>query len=402
MNRKKIEDLGKVISGGTPSTKNKNYWGGDIPWITPKDLSNHSSMFISKGERAITEEGLKNSSAYVVPAGTVLFSSRAPIGYLAIATENVTTNQGFKNIVVNESNDNLFIYYLLKNNIKFIESHANGSTFKEISANVFKKLEFDIPSVGVQKKISKVLFLLDSKIELNKQIISILEELASTLFKRWFVDFEFPNEDGNPYKSSGGKMVDSELGEIPAGWCTNVIGNVMDNYDRKRVPVSKMERAKRVGKYPYYGAASLMDYIDDFLFDGKYLLLGEDGTVINQNGGPVLQYVWGKFWVNNHAHVLRGRYPITTEWLYLWFKQIKVASIITGAVQPKISQKNLNGLSIVVPDDKVLEKFNHILYSFFEKRIQASNEKRTLEHIRDSLLPKLLSGEIEIPQSEDV
>ena len=193
MVRKKIEDLGKVISGGTPSTKNERYWGGDIAWITPKDLSKHNSMFIFKGERGITEEGLKNSSEYTVPTGTVLFSSRAPIGYVAIAGKNLTTNQGFKNIVVNDENDNLFIYYLLKNNIKFIESHANGSTFKEISAKVFKNLEFDVPNLDTQRKISKILSTLDSKIELNNQIISNLEELASTLFKRWFVDFDFPN-----------------------------------------------------------------------------------------------------------------------------------------------------------------------------------------------------------------
>lgn len=120
-------------------------------------------MFIFKGERGITEEGLKNSSAYTVPTGTVLFSSRAPIGYVAIAGKNLTTNQGFKNIVVNDENDNLFIYYLLKNNIKFIESHANGSTFKEISAKVFKNLEFDVPNLDTQRKISKILSTLTPK-----------------------------------------------------------------------------------------------------------------------------------------------------------------------------------------------------------------------------------------------
>lgn len=402
MVRKKIEDLGKVISGGTPSTKNERYWGGDIAWITPKDLSKHNSMFIFKGEREITEEGLKNSSAYTVPTGTVLFSSRAPIGYVAIAGKNLTTNQGFKNIVVNDENDNLFIYYLLKNNIKFIESHANGSTFKEISAKVFKNLEFDVPNLDTQRKISKILSTLDSKIELNNQIISNLEELASTLFKRWFVDFDFPNENGNPYKSSGGKMIDSKLGEIPEGWHVDTISNLMENFDRKRVPLSKMQREKRNGVYPYYGAASLIAYVDDFLFDGTYLLLGEDGTVITKEGNPVLQYVRGKFWVNNHAHVLKGKGYVSTEWLYLWFKQTNVSGIVTGAVQPKISQTNLNRLKVVSPDKEQLIKFQKNIGIIFNKLVVLSNEITILTELRDLLLPKLLSGEVEFPEDEEV
>lgn len=402
MVRKKIEDLGKVISGGTPSTKNERYWGGDIAWITPKDLSKHNSMFIFKGERGITEEGLKNSSAYTVPTGTVLFSSRAPIGYVAIAGKNLTTNQGFKNIVVNDENDNLFIYYLLKNNIKFIESHANGSTFKEISAKVFKNLEFDVPNLDTQRKISKILSTLDSQIELNNQIISNLEELASTLFKRWFVDFDFPNENGNPYKSSGGKMIDSKLGEIPEGWHVDTISNLMENFDRKRVPLSKMQREKRNGVYPYYGAASLIAYVDDFLFDGTYLLLGEDGTVITKEGNPVLQYVRGKFWVNNHAHVLKGKGYVSTEWLYLWFKQTNVSGIVTGAVQPKISQTNLNRLKVVSPDKEQLIKFQKNIGIIFNKLVVLSNEITILTELRDLLLPKLLSGEVEFPEDEEV
>ncbi|WP_316496022.1 restriction endonuclease subunit S, partial [Enterococcus faecium] len=305
-------------------------------------------------------------------------------------------------IVVNDENDNLFIYYLLKNNIKFIESHANGSTFKEISAKVFKNLEFDVPNLDTQRKISKILSTLDSKIELNNQIISNLEELASTLFKRWFVDFDFPNENGNPYKSSGGKMIDSKLGEIPEGWHVDTISNLMENFDRKRVPLSKMQREKRNGVYPYYGAASLIAYVDDFLFDGTYLLLGEDGTVITKEGNPVLQYVRGKFWVNNHAHVLKGKGYVSTEWLYLWFKQTNVSGIVTGAVQPKISQTNLNRLKVVSPDKEQLIKFQKNIGIIFNKLVVLSNEITILTELRDLLLPKLLSGEVEFPEDEEV
>ena len=216
--RMKLSEIGQIVAGGTPKTKIEEYWNGDVPWITPKDLSSHAGMYISRGERNISQVGLDNSSAKLLPKGTVLFTSRAPIGYVAIARNEVTTNQGFKSIIVDDENDNIFIYYLLKNNIDIIENHANGSTFKEISGSVMKSLEFGIPSLREQKAIAHILSTLDDKIEVNNQINKTLENMAQAIFKQWFVDFEFPNENGEPYKSSGGEMVESELGTIPKGW----------------------------------------------------------------------------------------------------------------------------------------------------------------------------------------
>ena len=216
--RMKLSEIGQIVAGGTPKTKIEEYWNGDVPWITPKDLSSHAGMYISRGERNISQVGLDNSSAKLLPKGTVLFTSRAPIGYVAIARNEVTANQGFKSIIVDDENDNIFIYYLLKNNIDIIENHANGSTFKEISGSVMKSLEFGIPSLREQKAIAHILSTLDDKIEVNNQINKTLENMAQAIFKQWFVDFEFPNENGEPYKSSGGEMVESELGTIPKGW----------------------------------------------------------------------------------------------------------------------------------------------------------------------------------------
>jgi type I restriction enzyme S subunit len=210
--RMKLSEIGQIVAGGTPKTKIEEYWNGDVPWITPKDLSSHAGMYISRGERNISQVGLDNSSAKLLPKGTVLFTSRAPIGYVAIARNEVTTNQGFKSIIVNDEHDNIFTYYLLKNNIDIIENHANGSTFKEISGSVMKSLEFGIPSLREQKAIAHILSTLDDKIEVNNQINKTLENMAQAIFKQWFVDFEFPNEDGEPYKSSGGEMIESELG----------------------------------------------------------------------------------------------------------------------------------------------------------------------------------------------
>ena len=208
----RLDEIGDIVSGGTPSTKNEDYYGNEIPWITPKDLSGYDSKYISKGERSITKLGLEKSSAKLLPKGTILFSSRAPIGYVAIAQEDLCTNQGFKNIVCNpQVAHNEFIYYRMKLAKEELESVAGGSTFKEVSGKVMKEFKIKLPSIEQQKRIASILSSLDDKIELNNEMNKTLEEMAQSIFKRWFVDFEFPNEDGQPYKSSGGEMVKKYL-----------------------------------------------------------------------------------------------------------------------------------------------------------------------------------------------
>ena len=167
-----ISDIGTVIGGATPSTKkSENYDGGQIPWITPKDLSIFSGRYISRGDRNITEVGLKSCSTQLLPAHSVLFSSRAPIGYVAIAQNEVCTNQGFKSVVPNENTDYLFLYYLLKYNKEIIEHMGSGTTFKEVSGNTMKGINVKVPvSIEEQRKIAGVLDALDRKIEDNEKI----------------------------------------------------------------------------------------------------------------------------------------------------------------------------------------------------------------------------------------
>lgn len=168
----KISDIGTVVGGATPSTKKpENYIGGEIAWITPKDLSSFSGRYVEHGERNITEIGLKSCSTQLLPENTVLFSSRAPIGYVAIAANEVCTNQGFKSVVPNDNTDPLFLFYLLKYNKNKIEGMGSGTTFKEVSGNTMKNIVVKVPAdKGVQKKIASILGSIDDKIEKNEQI----------------------------------------------------------------------------------------------------------------------------------------------------------------------------------------------------------------------------------------
>ena len=184
---------------------------------------------------------------------------------------------------------------------------------------------------------------------------------------------------------------------MPDGWRIGTVGEIIEIHDSKRIPLSSAERMKMEKKiYPYYGASSLMDYVDNYIFDGKYLLLGEDGTVVDDAGYPILQYVWGKFWVNNHAHILTGKLGFNVESLYMFFKQTQVKSIVTGAVQPKISQANLRSIQVVIPPKNVLKEYNNLVEPMFALLRKNEEENKFLTILRDTLLPKLMSGEINV------
>ena len=378
----KISDIGTVVGGATPSTKKpENYENGDIAWITPKDLSSFSGRYIQRGERNITEIGLKSCSTQLLPKNTVLFSSRAPIGYVAIAENAVCTNQGFKSVIPNEDTDPIFLYYLLKYNKDKIESMGSGTTFKEVSGNTMKNIVVSVPQdKQVQEKIASVLDAIDEKIEENERINNNLEQQAKALYKNWFFDFSPFSSDGN----------------LPDGWRLGTVGDIIQLHDSKRVPLSGAERDKMAKVYPYYGAASRMDYVDSYLFDGIYLLLGEDGTVVDSLGFPILQYVYGQFWVNNHAHIITGKEGFSVEELYLLFSLTNIKSIVTGAVQQKVSQQNLKKVPAIIPSKEALDAFDEIIQPVFTKIRNLRDENANLAILRDTLLPKLMSGELDV------
>ena len=299
-----------------------------------------------------------------------------------------------------EKTTNDFVYYLSISpqlRKEAIKSMTGTSGRQRVQNDLFEDIEIIIPPINEQSAIAKILSDLDSKIELNQQMNKTLEAIGQAIFKHWFVDFEFPNEKGKPYKSSGGEMIDSELGEIPKGWKVGKLGEIMENFDSKRVPLSSRERDPIKGEFPYYGAASIMDYINKYIFDGVYLLMGEDGTVIDDDEHPVLQYAWGKFWVNNHAHVLRGKGDFTTEYLFVLLNNMNIKHIVTGAVQPKINQGNLNSIKIIIPDRITLKLFSELISHLFNKYKIDCDEINSLIKTRDSLLPRLMSGKIRVP-----
>jgi type I restriction enzyme S subunit len=298
-----------------------------------------------------------------------------------------------------------YVYLFVRSALfhKQVSALRTGSAQPQLPIMDINRIEIPIPPLREQRAIAHILGTLDDKIELNRRMNATLEAMARALFKSWFVDFDpvrakaEGRDTGLPPDLAAlfpDGLVESKVGEIPTGWEVGTVGEHMVNFDSRRVPVSGAERAKRKGEYPYHGAAGVMDHVDDYLFDGVYLLVGEDGSVVQGDGMAVTQYVWGKLWVNNHAHVLQGKGPVSTEHLYLYFHFEPVAPYVTGAVQPKLSQGRMNMMPFVFAGADVCLAFAQMAQPWFAKLRANADENKILAALRDTLLPKLLSGEV--------
>ena len=396
----KLSEIGQIVAGGTPKTKIEEYWNGDVPWITPKDLSSHAGMYISRGERNISQVGLDNSSAKLLPKGTVLFTSRAPIGYVAIARNEVTTNQGFKSIIVDDENDNIFIYYLLKNNIDIIENHANGSTFKEISGSVMKSLEFGIPSLREQKAIAHILSTLDDKIEVNNQINKTLENMAQAIFKQWFVDFEFPNENGEPYKSSGGEMVESELGTIPKGWEVVQFRDIFRFVKGKKPKTIAECEFKDSEKYLTIDVLNRNSVL--FCSKEKVIEANSEDVLMVMDGASSGAVYFGQKGVvaSTLAKLELISQKVSNQFLFYAIKYFEndIKTHTTGSAIPHTDKEYTYRLMIALPNDISLQtKIDDLLCDISDTFIAREQENAVLKATRDTLLPKLMSGEIRAP-----
>ena len=377
----KVGDIGKVITGKTPKTSNNEYYGGDIPFLTPSD--NMSVKYVRGTNKYITEIGRLSVKNATLPANAICVSCiGSDLGKVVITTQETVTNQQINSIIVDtEKFDVDFVYYSMLELGKILNFHSKTSTAVPIvNKSSFSQYEIDCPELSVQKKIGDILSSVDKKIEENNKINNNLFEQAKALFKNWFMDYE-------PFSSNNA---------IPEKWRIGKVGEIIELHDSKRIPLSGAERDKMEKIYPYYGATSLMDYVDNYLFDGIYLLLGEDGTVVDDKGFPILQYIDGKFWVNNHAHILTGKLGYSVEELYLLFSLTNIKSIVTGAVQQKVSQANLKKVPAVIPTVDVLKQFDDIIQPIFAEIRNLRSENQRLSSIRDSLLPKLMSGELDV------
>lgn len=320
--------------------------------------------------------------------------------FIKSANSNTIASTGFAVITAKEIEPR-FLYYVLTSQkyTDYFSMIAEGHTsaYPAMNPDVIENVEIPVPPKKEQKRIAHILGTLDDKIELNQRMNETLEAIARAIFKSWFVDFDPVKAKmaGEPYPLPDAIMalfpdalVESELGMIPKGWEVGKLGDFIKIFDSERIPLSRREREKRKGDYPYYGATKIIDYIDDFIFDGIYVLMGEDGSVSTEKGYPVLQYVWGIFWANNHAHVLQGINGFSTEFLYLLLSFTNISPYVTGAVQPKINQKNMKKIPVIKPNIQVLNKFDGIIQKIFNYVRYNQNAQEPISNILNIYIEK--------------
>ena len=344
---------------------------GDIPYYGAQGIIDYINQFLFDGEYILIAED-----------GNNIISRQENIAQIAKGKFWVNNHA---HILQGKIEQNLLCYII---NHTDISGYVTGSAQPKLNQANLLKIPIKIPvNLSDQRKIAGILSALDSKIENNNKINANLEAQAEALFKSWFVDF-------TPFKDQ--PFVDSELGPIPQGWKVGTLFDVANLHDRYRRPLSSNQRSLMAKKYPYYGATSLMDFVEDYIFDGEYVLMGEDGSVVTEKGYPFIQYVWGKIWVNNHAHVLSGKDGFPTELLIPFLKTYNIKGLVTGAVQAKLNQANMAQIQIPIPPKKNINNLSVIIKSIYKKYRLLTEENQRLAALRDTLLPKLMSGEIKL------
>lgn len=382
----KINDIARVVGGGTPRTSNPDYWNGDIPWITPRDLTGYSKMYIDGGERSITSKGLNKSSTQLLPKGTVLLTSRAPIGYVAIAKNNICTNQGFKSLILNEDLAyNQFIYYWIKNNVDYLQSIGTGTTFAEISGSVVKEIEILLPPLPEQKAIASVLSSLDDKIDLLHQQNQTLEALAETLFRQWFVEEAKEDWEERPllhyFDLLGGFAFKSKEYLDEGKYRVITIKGVQDGF-------LETSNAARLNELPHKIKPHQILKEGDILISltgnvGRVCLVDEKNCLLNQRVAKIVPHKesWKPF-------------------AYFYFRQREMIKRLThlakGSAQLNLSPiETLNEIEAFGGDDHIDEFCQHV-NSIFKRILKNKKQIRTLTQLRDTLLPKLMSGEVRV------
>ena len=322
---------------------------------------------------------------YIVKNGDILFAltgdpvnKKNPlswVGRVSVYEDNqlALLNQRVCKLIPKEELNAKYIYYYFRafNNFYALASIAKGSASQaNISTKDIESMEVALPSLNIQDKIVLILDSIEEKISQNNKINENLYEQMLSIFN-------------NARRTSA--------------WNKHKLGDVLIFFDNLRKPLSSIQREKMAHIYPYYGAASIVDYVEDYLFDGTYILISEDGAnVIDSFGHPLTQYTYGKFWVNNHAHIVKGSNGYSEALVYAMHGTLNMQSIVTGAAQPKINKANLRNFEAVLPESEEAQVLSELLNPMLQQMLHHDQENEKLSELRDILLPQLMSGALDV------
>ena len=350
----------------------------------------------------VGKDKIPSRAKRIVRKNDILISTVRPnqkhYGIIKNVAKNMVASTGFAVLTPKEDKvDPGYIYnYLIQDHITtYLHSIAESSTstYPSIKPSVIGDLEVDLPPLEEQKAIAHILSTLDDKIEVNNQINKTLENMAQAIFKQWFVDFEFPNEDGEPYKPSGGEMVETELGMIPKGWEVVKLNSVVDICYGKNLPTKKLLS----DGYPVFGGNGQIGFYSEYLYEKSQVLIACRGAA----SGKVIVSLPYSFVTNNSLILEQNGTTVTHEYLKQFCLEKEFYNYATGSAQPQITIANLAKANILIPHRDLMNMFSLIRNSIDSKVLSLFNENNKLVAIRDALLPKLMSGEIRVPLAKE-
>lgn len=406
----KIKDIGEVVTGFTPSKKEKDLYGFTFPFITPSDIT--YSKYVNP-KRFLSEKAISKKEKKVCSKSSVGVSCiGSDLGKAFFIQKISFTNQQINTITnIKKNFDPEYIYYKMKTLRNYFHRIADGSTMPIINKSKFENLSLDIPSLKNQKKISNILSVLDNKIEINKKIIANLEELSQTLFKRWFVDFEFPDEDGNPYKSSDGEMIDSELGKIPSNWKIYKLKDIASHKKETFNPKKSEEVTVKHFSLPAYdNEEQAIEEEVNKIKSNKWII--NNNCVLFSKMNPDTKRIWLPVIDNKKLNVA------SSEFVVMESPNNKINSFIyniclnsqfidylkantTGSTNSRQRVKPTIAVNYkLAVEDSIVKKYSEIITPYMEEMKILRSEIGKLTQLRDTLLPKLMSGELEI--SDDI
>lgn len=372
---KSLGDVCKVIGGGTPSKDNAEYYSGEIHWATVRDMR---SEVITETECKITKAAVTSSATNIIPSGNVVIATRVGLGKVCLLGQDTAINQDLRAIVpINPSDLAVrFLFWWLKNTADLIVAAGTGATVQGVKLPFVKSLQIPLPPIHEQQRIVAIL---------DKAFDGIAKARGNA---------EQNRQNARALFESHLQSVFTQQGE---GWVETTVDKISTNLDSKRVPITKSVRAS--GEYPYYGASGVVDYVADYIFEGDTLLVSEDGANLLARSTPIAFSVAGKYWVNNHAHILKFENMATQRFVEFYLGSIKLDEYITGAAQPKLNQKALNSIPIPIPPSfeaqarivtsmESLQEETQRLESLYQQKLAA------LDELKKSLLHKAFSGQL--------
>lgn len=403
----KLSEIMDIIGGGTPKTSKPEYWNGNIPWLSVKDFNN-DYRYVYETEKTITQAGLDNSSTKLLKRNDSIISARGTVGEMAMISYPMAFNQSCYGLRAKEGLvDEEYLYYLIKHNVVVLKKNTHGSVFDTITRDTFDGIEVDLPSLVEQKVVASILRDLDDKIEINNAINNNLEQQAVVLFRSWFSAFSL---------SPNSPRINSEFGEIPEDFEVVKVGSLpmlVTDYVANGSFASLKANVNlyQEPNYAYFirntdlKSGTFGVFVDQHSYEflSKSTLYG--GEIIISNVGDVgsvflCPKLDGRMTLGNNIIMLRPEDDHLRYYLYIWFKYLQGQALIQGikggSAQPKFNKTDFKNTSILIPPKDILTRFHETVAPMFETISQRQTETSCLTDLRDTLLPQLMSGELEV------